>query len=558
MSDNEKDDFWNIDALIPHRKIQKASANTDAVDVTDKNPMPKPADSTPAAKIEPIPPRKANETVHPHEASLAQGPMKRSVYPTKPTVPPCRTYRPDSLLLHEVSLWNVPAKSFETGSFLRDAERFANIHGIKATHVPFFSYVPRYDQMTKSQLAWYLCLRDCIESGNFPETDYTYLLLLVYEVIGYGYRKDVKKGLLTLTNIWKNYRAEYPRLHIFLSEWICDYCLIHRLPPPDVTETERLELMEQCRLKEFYFSGSTDYLQALLNFASDYDYRKSRYCTVENRSLYDAVITPVLSVVINRFSTSGGLFSALSMTDCTVQRFAYMGAICPDSERYKIEVSYASFSRSHELRFLVTDVIKYTENRIRAYLGIRSRMTIYDLPNEVKSVIDGELATLLPKKAAVKKAKPVEIPEYEKLYDLPKTELNPLHAREIEEASWETTKSLVEAFEDADSAPIPEEPSPKIEETKPPETVAENAVSVDTSSVFAPYLPFLQAVRDGNSGKLSELSKQAKKPVEVLTDEVNDLFFDAYGDILLECDGDSPSIIADYTDKLDDILEGVV
>lgn len=547
----ETDDFWDVDALLPPRRLPPRSRNTGAEEVTV---APAPVDGS-VTRAEPIPPPGEGTVIHPHGAPLAGISGRHPVFPPPPPEQaPLLEYEPDSALIHRVTVRKPRASHIYYEEFCRTAERLSARHGTKAEPVPFFSYVPQYNQMTDRQLDWYLSLRDCIRQGVYPATDYSYLLLLSFEIINLGDRADPVQGAETLVRVWKHYREAYPRLDSCLAEWICDYCLIHRLPPPELTREERAAIMSHCTLREFYVAGGKDgYLQALLCFASNYDYRKSKFCTPENLPLFDRVIPAVLSHVTETASGDGKLFSGIRMDDSRLQRFAYNGALCASANQRKIEVSYCSFSRSHELRFLVTDIVKYTENRLRAHLGIRSRMTVYSLPTDLRAAIDAECGHLLPPKETVRKQKPQETPDYEKLYDLPAAPLDPARAAEIERQSWDTARRLIDAFEDGETdadLPMPAPvPAPKPE----PEPPAADPAVTDP---FAPYRAFLLALQSGNARDIRTAAAEAGKLPDVLADEINSLSADRFGDILLEDTGDGWRLIEDYRDWLEEILGG--
>lgn len=544
----ELDRFWDIDALLPAHRIPPRSRNTEAEEITVA-----PAQTEgPVAHAEPLPPRQTGTVVHPHDAPLAGTSVRHAVFPPPPPQQePLFVYEPDSTLLHSVTVWKPRTSHAYYDSFCRTAEQLAERHGSPAQPVPFFSYVPQYDQMTPAQLAWYLCLRDCIRQEVYPSAaDYSYLLLLIFEILNLGDHADPAEGLTVLLHIWQHYRAEFPRLDSYLPEWICDYCLIHRLPPPALSHEDRRKIMAHCTLKEFYVSGGPDgYLQALLCFASNYDYRKSKFCTSENLPLFDRIVPAVLAQVMEKLSGEGKLFSGLRMDDSRLQRFAYSGALCASVNQRKLEVSYCSFSRSHELRFLVTDIVKYTENRLRAYLGIRSRMTVYALPTEVRDAIDAACLQLLPPKEAVRKPKPTETPEYEKLYDLPHAALDPAHAAEIERASWNTTQRLVEAFEESDRPAVPQPPPP------PPMPQPPTPACETPAAALTPYRDFLLAVLAKDPAGIRAAAAQSGSLPDTLADEINELAADTLGDILLEDSGDGWQVLDDYRDRLEELLK---
>lgn len=547
----ELDSFWDIDALLPTRRVPARSRNTDAEDVT----VPSKETDAPTHRAEPLPPSDRT-VVHPHEAPLSGTTVRRAVFPAPPPAPaPIAEYEPDSALLRHVAIYLPRSSHTYYDAFCRTALTLSKRHGSPAKPVPFFSYVPQYDQMTEAQLNWYLCLRDCIRKGVCPATDYSYLLLLAFEIINLADHGDTEEGQTILLRLWQNYRAAYPQLSGYLPEWICDYSLIHRLPPPTLSREERTEIMRYCTLKEFYVAGGEDgYLEALLCFASNYDYHKSKFCTPENLPLFERVIPGALFAVMCRLSRDGKLFAGVQMDDSKLGRFAYNGALCASENRRKLEVTYCSFSRSHELRFLITDIVKYTENRLRASLGIRSRMTVYALPTEVRQAIDAECDALLPKKEPLRRsAKTAEPPAYEKLYEIPSTPLDLTRAAEIERASWDTTERLVEAFgqDETDGVTEAERPTPA---PLPPVAVVQ---PTETSSPYARYSAFLAGVRDADNMKIRAAAQALGTLPDALADEINEMSAEESGDILLEDNGDGWRVIDDYRDRLNAILSDI-
>ena len=178
-------------------------------------------------------------------------------------------------------------------------------------------------------------------------------------------------------------------------------------------------------------------------------------------------------------------------------------------------------------------------------------MTVYSLPTDLRAAIDAECEHLLPPKETVRKQKPQETPDYEKLYDLPAAPLDPARAAEIERQSWDTARRLIDAFEDGETdadLPMPAPvPAPKPE----PEPPAADPAVTDP---FAPYRAFLLALQSGNARDIRTAAAEAGKLPDVLADEINSLSADRFGDILLEDTGDGWRLIEDYRDWLEEIL----
>jgi len=507
---DKKDDFWDIDKLVPKK---------------EKPIYVRPVHDTEAVEIS-IEPKS-------HDESTV---LCRTIPQREPTSEPRLPeleYSPASPLISSVKIYREKSGYGYYGQFCEDAERVAKIPPQEAEHVPYFSYVPQFCQLSRAQLAFYVHFRDRVFHGEYIKADFSYILLLIYEIINRGDRADVHEGRRTLCGIYKNYRGEYPRLSRSLCSYICDYSLIHRLPPPE--SFLELGLPDDFALKEFfvYYGDSRDYAKALMNFCSAYDYKKSKFAQGDARAIFDTHIVGALSYVLEKCSEPGKILSAAALEDNTVTREAYAGALCAFSTRRRIEVSYCSFSRSHELRFLIADIIKYSENKIRATLGIKSRLGVYSVPDNIRAVLDEYFAEALGR--TPRTFKKTEREEYEKLYDAPRTELSLKNAEDIENSSWRVTKLLVEAFAEEEPEPVAPEPE---------------SCEGDLRSALGEKYEFLTAALDENAKKQNEIASRLGKMKDVLADEINEIAAELLGDIILEDIGGYYSVVEDYKELI--------
>ena len=551
--DEELDRFWDIDALIPQKRAVHYAADTETTEIVLDAPVDTAQTENSQPRELPIPKNEDRPKPHfipPHTADE----VKR-----QPT--PDEEYTPDNALIRKVRLYRWKSNFRYYEGFVRDAERLFGVHGVECPRVRFFSYVPQYTQMSRQQLEWYLWWRENCRRGVFLDTDYSYVLLYAYELINLSGKPEPTVAQTALCDIWIHYRDLYRQLDSYLPDWICDFSLIHRLPPPAACTGRLLgEVMSHCNLKEFYVpSGGEDgMVRALLAFCSNYDYHKSKFCNGEREKLFDTAVCGALREVTRHLSRDGKPFAVAGLDDSKLTRDAYTGALCSYRNKKRIEVEFCSFSRSNELRYFVTDVIKHTENRLRAALGIRSRLTVYALSTPVRQLLDEYLDQTLPKRVMTVEKKTREgdgaAAVYEKLYDLPQKALSLRDAAEIERLSWDTTERLVEAFEEAEVAPIPEV-QPMIPMTAPEPCVSQTDGECDTlQAALRPYLAFLQAVRDGDAAGQRNAAQKAKLPLEVLADEVNALAAEHMGDILLEEADGLYTVIEDYRDVLEKML----
>ena len=545
-SNAELDDFWDIDRLIPKKSEPKRQArtffDTEPVEISSEND------------------RQSSERVR--SESLSASEFRRFVPPFSEKdfneeKKPDFEYERDGSLIHSVKIYNWQTKYEFYERFFDDAKRLWKYRGAEAPFVPFFSYSPQYSHMNRSQLAYYLWWRENARHGKYIDTDYSYVLLYAYELINLSELLERAQCLDQLCGIWLAYGEKYQFIGKYLAEWVCDFCLINNLTIP----TERLgslytRIMKECTLKEFYVScdpsGRLLSAQALIDISGAYDFTKSKYATPERIPIMKKYLTEALDYVVKRLSDQGrGLFT-IGASRLRVLRTSYTGALCSPSIKKRIDVEYSSYGHSYELKYMVSDILKYSENKLRKLWGIKSRLGIYALPNEIKGYLEEYFDKIFADTRATRSIgatskKREEELEYEKLYYTPKQPLSIDRASFIENESWDTTKLLVDTFleENEETDKIA-----KMPETVSSETENEENPPNDLAATLGEKYKFLIAVLNENVSDQRRISTELGMLSEALVDEINEIAFDVLGDILIEDDGDGYRIIDEYKEEI--------
>lgn len=411
---DEADSFWDISALMPRsRRASPAPREiTEPRDISAEVPdAVKKTDNTAGET--------AGEVRIPARGSAPHTAGRRWVPPHSAgdvmTEKAEYGYAPQGSLIHSVEIlrWHTGYSYYE--QFLRGARALENRTAPECRRVQFFSYMPQYTQLDGAQLAFYLWWRDEVRGGRAPAADYSYILLYIYELINlYSGTPLAEHACAQLCFLWASYRSEYPRLDVQLSEWVCDICLINRLSPPFalLEKIDGAPYLASASLREFYIDCSAPGGReaALVSYCSNYDWRRSRYASGEFAPLYRRHLGAAAARGVGAVTAAGS--GAPAMQDTHAVRDAFVGALCTPEVKKRIRIAYCSFSRSHELRFLITDILKYSENRLRAALGIKSRLSYGPIPTAAREAVDAYFAVEFPpaaRRAAVKK--PEAVPE---------------------------------------------------------------------------------------------------------------------------------------------------
>ena len=568
---DELDTFWDIDRLLPKR-AKSVQAPKHASDVSATEIQVPPVQATPSHVVQdqPLthPTRRvingdtslADHTVHyvpPHSAAETVAPQS-----------PCDEYVTSGNLIHRVQVFDWPSGYHYFEQFFKEAVALSDKQAAPAQSVPFFSYFPQYDQLSKSQMAWYLYWRAQVRGGIYPRTDYAYILLYVFELINLPAEgPSARDHAARMADVWLAYRDEFPQLDHYVSEWLCDYCLIHHLDaPPATLSLVADDLTPLGSLREFYLNHSTlsgdsdTATRVLLSHCCSYDFRKSKFAAGPYRELFYDKIPATVAAVLPLLLGTGHTEPLIHMQDSTVTRDAYTGALCAYMHKRRIKVYYTSFSRSHELRFLIGDIVRHTENRLRTWIGVRSKLSVMSLPPSIRDAVDAYLAPQAITLTEHIRAKAADRPAYERQYDLPTSDtvISAQAAKQIEQASWSTTQVLTEAFAEADERPtaaaaLPTEPASKLafEPTPPP------APSMDTplAEALGELSEFVRlCLQEDTAGQLAFARRIGQLP-DAVADRINEITCDTviFDMVLEEMDGGF-GVVEDYRATLTEQL----
>lgn len=303
------------------------------------------------------------------------------------------SYDPGLVFVKNVQVFTWGAQRSFYERFRSDALRYRDMTGETAEHIPFFSYIPQYSQMNLYQSRFYLYFRDKAKAGEYIYADLSYILLYIYEIINLSDESDPAEDVNILCGLWMAYRDTYPALDKYMSEWVCDFCLLYRLPVPECTLAILPKLCEAATLREFYMSAAAKDGRIMdgevLESFADYDWRRSR---VEIPAEYAHHFPRALEAACSVFDEE----HFISHQTVTISRDAFCGSLCAHNVKRKIMVEYYPALRRSGVRGMLGAAVKYAENKIRRAAGIKSRLHTDGIPDNAKARIDDYFAEVMP------------------------------------------------------------------------------------------------------------------------------------------------------------------
>ena len=541
------DDFWDLSKLVPKKKPNLSPFST----------------ATPVSEVTVA---AMEDTGSVSSVSSEERKLDFSAYKTASEDKKSeRSYSPaSSRLIKRVTIKPSHDRFDFYDTFRKAALIYFDYKCAKCEFVPFYSYKPQYSQMTTDQKKYYFFWRDELRRKRFLKTDYSYVYLYAYEILNLPEKIGKEEGLRLLLEVWRAYRDELPRLDINFSAWVQDYCLIYELECPfEQIKDFLFDVINVSVFKEFYLSDiekGGNASSAMLAYLSDYDWRRGKYAGGDNAQIYrthvESAMQRVFALILSDETVTNGEISKITRT-------AFPGSLCTHTVKCILEIEYSSISSSPELRKNVTSALKYVENKLRAILGVKSRLAIKELPDSFRRVIDKYFENEF---ARMKKERErAAMPEYEKLYDAPESAVSFEDAVEIEKASWKMTARLVEGTEDYEQGILEEHQSRREEltEEKPVnevENITESDAQLcDSYGLDHTEIEFLLAVSRSDTGKALQIANESKRMPEALAERVNEAFADNFGDVVLEeSDSGRYKVIDDYTEEISEWLQKIL
>jgi hypothetical protein len=566
---DKDDDFWNLDDYIKPSKSAKSAnnyasrvkSNNDAVEISisqssEHNPPSNNESSLTYSKdsvITKFIPPKSDAVFAPKHVLLEYSPQNPFIKSVRVLAD-----KPDSSVFVKDNL------------FMRERRALLDRKITESPFIPFYSYAPRYSQLTNPQLKWYLWWRENARSGNFIKTDQSYIMLYAYELAATEDGEDKQKALESLCLLLTNYsdRDIPPVFKMIIRDMICDFCLINRLTPPmHLLSDAGRQILYGSFLPELFVDLSQGNNDVIISSLSVYDYRRSKFFNEQTKEVFTQGIHGALRAVMNNADAFEAITSfTKGMYGCiTAERHPFVRMTNIVNRHVRIEINYFEMSN---MRSAITDIVRYSENKVREHLGIKNKINVMSVSPLAKSVIDKFFADNLPaqtvsdRRRRENKIAQTVANEYDKLYDVPKAEISPENAMLIERESWNTTKMLVEAFYDDAETNVDNYTTQMLKSapivTNNLTTVASPQTTDEISDTYSQFISKMGNLADfillclkKDATSQRKLAHSHNLGTDELADRINEVALDIVGDIILEDDGQAYTVIADYISLFD-------
>lgn len=523
------DSFWDVAHLLPKKAEALPPKREHAPEITKSAPAPQQQSDRSAPVASTPPSSKTTKDIPLPQISTT----------------PQRVLEYEGQAVFRVEIYPWPNHYSFFSNFRKNALTILKMQALPAPFVPFFSFMPQYHQLTATQLRFYLYFREELSKEHTPKTDFSYLLLLIYEIINLPDKIPPMTGLARLCFLWGAYRVTFPKLDKYLSEWICDYCLIHDLSCRQIPQELRKVGKKSCSFPEFYMEKAGG--QGGLLAHCSYSYKTSRFYTEQTKALFDKHIPAALEALeAQMIKKNDARFISKALPAQKTTRTTFDGAVCIYSEKKKLEISYIPQSE-HAAHGMITDAVKFCENKVRAACGIRSRFSTPSLSGDIRLFLEEYFKEHLP---SPKKEREKEAAAYEQKYEPEIRGFSEKEAAKIEEQSLFVIERLGAVFEEEEIREQTVQQLFKVETEHAPMPSLPTA-STENSDEEQLFKNAVRALLKKDNRAFSDLSKEAGILPATLCERINERALELYGDIAIEETEGSFLLLEDYTEELE-------
>ncbi|MCC8129848.1 MAG: TerB N-terminal domain-containing protein [Clostridiales bacterium] len=395
-------------------------------------------------------------------------------------------------------------------------------------------YYPTYQDLTMPELRGYFTWRTRLRHGTLEKTSLTYAYLYLYELLHQIGSKTKEEGLERLIWFRDAYGELDPRILHYASLWIVDYAVYYNVSPEMIRNfihrdfDEALDILSRCdtvddealfpailQLSSYRLERSKGYKQYPEELAKAIctGYRKlndwyaRRYDRPYTRRLYNKPVSmwyiPFHSAVFYHQKQFDHYEYRVSPT----QRY-----YCEGNE-WRMEQDYAAPERSQELGVFV----RAADRLVREAYGVKAPLKP---GTETKTMVK-----LLTETIAEQKKAPAARVEF----DLRKL-------------------SGIRKRSDAVGQRLMTEEERYVEPEPEPPVAPEERGPASDCILSGNELRFMQILLYG--GDLQRFLSQGHLMASLLAETVNERLYDEFADTVVEFEGNTPVLVADYVDDL--------
>lgn len=285
-------------------------------------------------------------------------------------------------------------RTFVENKFFEDMIKFKNKSERKNMFIPFDTYFPTYDSMTQEQKNWYFYWRTEVRSGNYIDTDLSYIFIHIYELLsGIGW-ENAEDGYKQLMKLWEQYYERFPKLNYYLLSWTFDFSQVYHLDYKDPVmlngKIYYQDVMINCLIDKHFADRPLKLPLSYIDMLCDYNIYMSKFYKENHQSLLEESIPRVIALVdASLIKKKGkGILSLYGPVKSQKKTYwLFQSAVCPDRNK-KLEISVKDYIGNVLLRKYMNGLVKFSENVLRDIYKCRGRLQNVNVEEDTAILIE--------------------------------------------------------------------------------------------------------------------------------------------------------------------------
>ena len=406
----------------------------------------------------------------------------------------------------------------------------------------FQQYFPTYQSMGDRQLRGFFSWRANVRRGTVEKAPLSFAFLYIYELINQIGVSYPEEGFYALKNFWAAYRGIDFRIDRYVKLWLKDYVVYNNLDKSLLEDIVDTNIYNSLLTLLSYKSRDADEVFSALNSMSSYKLNNSRFfkqypddvktITYDvfsalsehydkncKETLCEKLVGKLYTSSYNMFN-SAVFYDRIRHADLIYKINDFCKYMCKNGN-WRCESLFYYMDRKRQIAAL----LKAIDFTMRQKYNFRSALKPVKTTKTVQGIIYKAIE---------------QYRENQREAARQKIEIDVSRLEGIRNAALETqNKLLAGEVEEADAAP-------EFFNKKPP--VPENETGLGNTE----YL-FMKRLLHGEA--YSGTVQSNGVPLSVLIDAINEKLFDRFGDTVIIEAGDRPELVADYVEKLKEIIK---
>ncbi len=432
-------------------------------------------------------------------------------------------------------------------AFYKQAKFMADFEDDCSEKADFSSSFPSYAAMNDAQLRTYFTWRTKLRHGELEKTSLSYAYVYIFELLNLIGVHGADDAFMTMHKFFSDYSVLDPSVLTYRDRWLTDFAVFYNLKNRFCMLKSTDKLTENGKkLENIDGYSDKEILEAAESFSSYAVTHSSAY--KKYPTLYDTVMGAVIREFDKNFSDSSGVvghycpqkkqsfFMFASAVVCGKEEHENTSVSLPDGTVYTcvnshwLKTTYVrESSRSSQLGTILRTVDIILRERLNFGGKLKPSQLDRRTIDKLNSIVDGVFDDIKRRQA-------------EKRRESIKIDMS--HLDTIRRSSDITGEKLMTEEERDFSGPT--ETIARTSENH--EEIAEPQKDDDDLSVI-----ILKCLLDGDDP--TPIAKKAGVMLSLICDEINEKYFDDFGDSIIDCMGDTPVLIDDYKDELRGILK---